>query len=107
MLFELWPRVRGIRETRHRSWMIGVSLQWGLRWCGYAAQETRPGQQRLDARIAARYVVSGFGSSTVMLLLHRYSRYFNLIRWLFFLPFHPHITEAFFSEKSLPAIVLW
>src|SRR3954470_14872604 len=49
MLFELWPRVRGIRETRHRSWMIGVSLQWGLRWCGSAAQETRPGQQRLDA----------------------------------------------------------
>ena len=37
--------------------MIGGSLQWGLRQCGLATRETRPGQQRLDAVIAARHAV--------------------------------------------------
>ena len=38
--------------------MIGGSLQWGLRQWGLATRETRPGQQRLDAVIAARRAVS-------------------------------------------------
>ena len=38
--------------------MIDGSLEWGLRQWGLATQETRPGQQRLDAVIAARRAVS-------------------------------------------------
>jgi hypothetical protein len=38
--------------------MIGGSLQWGLSDVGSRPRETRPGQQRLDAVIAARRAVS-------------------------------------------------
>ena len=37
--------------------MIGGTLQWGLSGVGFATLETRPGQRRLDAVIAARRAV--------------------------------------------------